>query len=239
MNQFLQEHWHESIVLVLGLVLFVFTTPILRLIIQQFVHHKNWGYIYANMVVTNIILPFRFLLLFGCFSVFIRWMDTPIWLQSINDCVLLLYSLIVALRSVDLAIRFIGDQQFHSMHQRWKILLNPIKQTIKFLLVLMTASFALQELGYNPLAWVASLSVGSLALALASKDTVANMFGLAVVVGDAPFKIGDRIKIKSTEGKVKSIGIRSTTLEMDDGTDVTIPNQQFTNSEIYNFKEKQ
>lgn len=239
MMDFFQEHWHESLILILGVILFVFATPILRLVIQQFFHHKNWGYVYANMVVSNVILPFRFLMLFMCISIFIRWMVTPTWLQSLNDCILLISSLMVALRSTDLVARIIGEKYFLGVHHRWKIVLNPVKQVVKFLLVLMCASFALQELGYNPLAWVASLSVGSLAVALASKDTVANMFGLAVVVGDSPFQIGDVIKIGSIEGEVISIGLRSTTLKLTDGgTKVTVPNQKFTNSEIYTIKEK-
>ena len=50
---------------------------------------------------------------------------------------------------------------------------------------------------------LASLSIGSLALAFAAKDALANVFGSFVIIVDKPFKVGDWISANGVEGTVE------------------------------------
>ena len=59
---------------------------------------------------------------------------------------------------------------------------------------------------------------------MASKDTVANMFGGLTIFMDGPFKLNDRVRISGFDGKIIEIGLRSTRLETLEGRVVTIPN---------------
>jgi len=93
----------------------------------------------------------------------------------------------------------------------------------------------LNNAGYDVAALLAGLGIGGLALAMAAKDSVSNIFGGITVLMDQPFKLGDRIKISGFDGTVKEIGIRTTRLETLDGRVVTIPNATFSGSAVENI----
>lgn len=93
---------------------------------------------------------------------------------------------------------------------------------------------ALNNAGYEVGAVLAGLGIGGLALAMAARDTVANMFGGFTIFTDRPFTIQDRVKVGSYDGVVDEIGIRSTRLRTSAGTLVTIPNSTFSDSAVEN-----
>ncbi len=93
---------------------------------------------------------------------------------------------------------------------------------------------ALENLGYKIGPLLAGLGIGGIALAMAAKDTVSNIFGGVTILVDKPFKIKDRIKINGYDGNVEEIGLRSTRIRTLAGTLVTIPNSKFTESPIEN-----
>lgn len=82
---------------------------------------------------------------------------------------------------------------------------------------------------------IASLGIGGLAVALAAKESIANLFGTVTIVFDKPFKVGDRILIDKYDGFVDAVGYRSTRLRLWNGNLVTIPNEKITNSSVENF----
>src|SRR5262249_19230210 len=57
---------------------------------------------------------------------------------------------------------------------------------------------------------VAGASVSGLTFALAAQDTLKNLFGHLMILLDRPFQVGDVIRIKGHEGRVESVGLRST-----------------------------
>jgi MscS family membrane protein len=93
---------------------------------------------------------------------------------------------------------------------------------------------ALNNAGYDVAALIAGLGIGGLALALAAKETIANIFGGITVFTDKPFKINDRIKIDGFDGTIIEIGIRVTRLKTLEGRIVTIPNSKFTGGMVEN-----
>jgi len=71
-------------------------------------------------------------------------------------------------------------------------------------------------------------------LAFASQDTIKNVFGAVMLIIDQPFTLGDTINIGSHEGKVESLGLRSTTIVMLDGQRLAIPNGDLATRAIVN-----
>jgi MscS family membrane protein len=93
---------------------------------------------------------------------------------------------------------------------------------------------ALNNAGYDVGALIAGLGIGGLALAMAAKDTVSNIFGGFTIFTDRPFKLNDRIKVAGFDGVIKEIGVRSTRLETLEGRIVTIPNSRFSDTPVEN-----
>ena len=114
------------------------------------------------------------------------------------------------------------------------LLLPALSKTLKGLIVVMAALVVMSDLGFNVLSFVAGLGIGGLALAMASKDFVANLFGAFSIYSDRMFKIGDRIKVKGVEGKVVDIGLRSIRLKQKDGTTIIVPNSLMTTNPVEN-----
>jgi MscS family membrane protein len=93
----------------------------------------------------------------------------------------------------------------------------------------------LQNLGVNVESLVLSLGVGSLAVGLAARDTLANMFAGFTIMLDRPFHLGDRIQLSTGEvGDVAAIGMRATRLVTPDDTVLVVPNSVLAQDRIVN-----
>lgn len=110
-----------------------------------------------------------------------------------------------------------------------------VRKGTKFIIWSMGIVVGLNNAGYDVGALLAGLGIGGLALAMAAKDTVSNMFGGFTIFVDKPFKINDKIKIKGIEGNVREIGLRSTRLETPEGRVVTMPNASFADNPVENI----
>ncbi len=113
-------------------------------------------------------------------------------------------------------------------------LLPVVRKTLKGLIWTVGTIVALNNVGFDVGAVLAGLGIGGLALAMAAKDTVSNLFGGIMIFTDKPFKLKDRIKIENFDGFITEIGIRSTRLKTLAGRIVTIPNAKFTEGMVEN-----
>lgn len=115
-----------------------------------------------------------------------------------------------------------------------KQVLPLIKSFVNAVVWIVAIIFALEQAGYNVGALLAGLGIGGLALAMAAKDSAANIFGGISIFSDKSFRVGDRIKIRGFDGIVEEVGVRVTRIRTFDGTLIIIPNSTFTNSELEN-----
>jgi MscS family membrane protein len=85
-------------------------------------------------------------------------------------------------------------------------------------------------------AFVTTLGIGSLAIALAAQAALANTVSGFVIMTDRPFAIGDRIEILEldTWGDVIDIGLRSTRIRTRDNRMVVVPNSVIGKSLVVN-----
>jgi MscS family membrane protein len=114
-------------------------------------------------------------------------------------------------------------------------LLPFVRVGLQLLVMAFTVVIVVQEWGYDVSALVAGLGLGGLAFSLAAQDTVANLFGFSMIVGDRPFVVGDTIKTADVEGVVERVGLRSTRIRQSDQALVTVPNKTLANSVIMNW----
>jgi len=113
-----------------------------------------------------------------------------------------------------------------------------LRKGIRMIIWIMAIVIGLNNAGYNVGAILAGLGIGGLALAMAAKDTVSNIFGGFTIFADQPFRLNDRVKIDGYDGTIIEIGVRSTRLRTLEGRIVTIPNSTFTDAPVENVSQE-
>ena len=66
------------------------------------------------------------------------------------------------------------------------------------------------ELGFPAYSVLAGLGVGGLAVALAARDSLANLLGSMLIMIEKPFRVGHVVRVAGSEGTVEDVGFRST-----------------------------
>ncbi|MCF8069762.1 MAG: mechanosensitive ion channel family protein [Desulfobacterales bacterium] len=119
------------------------------------------------------------------------------------------------------------------------ILVPLIGKCLRFIIAVIGGIMLVQNMtGIELKPLIASLGIGGLAVALASKESIANFFGTITILFDQPFHVGERITIDKYDGVVESVGLRSTRIRTLSGHLVTIPNEKVVNSSIENVAKR-
>lgn len=116
------------------------------------------------------------------------------------------------------------------------VLVPMLKKTSKVMVVAFGAILIAHSLTFDVASILAGLGIGGVAVALAAKDTISNLFGSVTVLMDRPFQIGDYVSLeKNLEGTVEQVGFRSTRLRTPYNSLVTLPNSVLANMAIDNY----
>ena len=116
-----------------------------------------------------------------------------------------------------------------------RILIPFLNKIVKFIIIALAVSIIAQEWGFEISGLIAGLGLGGLAVALAAKDALANIFGGVVIITDKPFTIGDWIATPSVEGTVEDITFRSTRIRGFAHALITVPNARLADEPITNW----
>ena len=165
-------------------------------------------------------------------------------LSPISDVVAKIAHVLLILTSGYLALQFLGvifiwlGKKVKATESSFDDVIVPIAKTAGIILIVISTIVALgKPFGVNFSGLLTGLGIGGMALALASKDTLGNFFGAVCLICDRPFDIGHWIKTSSGIcGYVRKIGLRSTNIETDDGSIVSIPNGTLASLTIENFE---
>jgi MscS family membrane protein len=139
------------------------------------------------------------------------------------------------IRLSDVAAEYISDMTKRTDSKLDDQLVPLIRKSLKVFVAVIAFVTVVQELGFNVSALVAGLGIGGLAVALAARDTLANLFGSFVILVDRPFQVGDWIVSGDVEGVVEEVGFRSTRIRTFAKTLITMPNSQLADSAINNW----
>jgi len=107
---------------------------------------------------------------------------------------------------------------------------------VRIAITVLAAIMALETLGVPVAPLLTTLGIGSLAVALALQETLANFFAGLHLLADRPVRPGDYIKIHDgEEGFVETIGWRSSRLRTTKNNIVIVPNQKLSQAILTNF----
>ncbi len=109
------------------------------------------------------------------------------------------------------------------------------KQILVIVLIMICLVMVLDILGFSVASIIAALGIGGAAIAFASQNTIANLYGSISIALDHPFRVGDFIKMANVMGTVEAIGLRSTQIRTLDNTLVSVPNNTVAAESIENF----
>lgn len=112
----------------------------------------------------------------------------------------------------------------------------PVAEKIVSLFLMGAALIViLKHFNYDIFSLVTALGIGSLAIGMAAKDTLAHMISGFTIMLDRPFRIGDRIQLVGGQiGDVADIGLRSTKIKTPDNQLLIIPNSDLCNTMLTN-----
>ena len=109
----------------------------------------------------------------------------------------------------------------------------------KVLLWAVVGLAMLSNLGVNITAFVASLGVGGIAIALAVQNILGDVFASLSIAVDKPFEVGDFIVVGSLAGTVEHVGLKTTRIRSLGGEQIVMANAEMIGSTIQNYKKLQ
>ena len=162
------------------------------------------------------------------------------WDRALNNIFFLIFLIIgfnLTWRLTVCVFKWYKEEIAHRTETKLDDLLVPFLRRVA--LIILTAVVTIMLLSYFEVdvsGLVATLGIGSLAIALAAQAALGDLFSGVIIMIDQPFRIGDRVDIKDldTWGDVMDIGLRSTQIRTRDNRMVIVPNGVIGKSLIVN-----
>ena len=158
--------------------------------------------------------PLRFALTFSIYKLLIPAIGLPELVKriSIGTTGLLLALSVMwgGWRLIDMSGEYFFRRSAQSASSVDNIVVSLGFGALKLALIAGGLIFIAMELSLPYEGVLAGLSIGGLAVAFASKETLSNVFGAGILAIDRPFRRGDWIIAGDAQGTVEHVGIRST-----------------------------
>ena len=196
-----------------------------------------------TVIIKNLVRPLSYILLFNgfdiCWEIIYYPQNPPELVSKIFD----ISYIVSAAWFFVIIIEYYGTiflttfSRKHYQNVRAEIV-NLILKVLYSIVVIIAALAILARMGFNITTLVASLGIGGLAVALATKDILANFFASVMILFDNAFSQGDWISCNKIEGTVVEIGLRRTTIRTFDNALLFVPNSVFVNDAICNWNRR-
>lgn len=234
---FLLEPWQWIGFLILFLVAFFFER-ILTISVRPLVRKLSRfeGQTLPQDMLARFERPFGWLLLAWLWVAGIPLLDLPVHIYSpvrmTVELITIVLTVWTAYALADIACWPLQVKADRSENKFDDMLVPLLRRTLKILVVLIGVVVFVSNITGDLWHILAGLSIGSLAIGFAAKDSVENLFGTFTVLLDGPFKIGDLVKLGDIEGTVEEVGFRSTRIRTPEDSLVTVPNSRFISSHV-------
>lgn len=115
------------------------------------------------------------------------------------------------------------------------LLIPLMSKAVKMFILALGLIFVAESLNMPITSLLAGVGIGGIALAVAARGTLENVFGTVSVTLDRPFRVGDWVKIGDIEGNVEQFSLRSTRVRTYNQSLVTVPNATLVSAAIENY----
>lgn len=161
--------------------------------------------------------------------------DIMKWIKGAVFVVVAYYVIGFILALFDYTLARVAVQRDGKNGQQAKTAFYGLKLILRIVIWVIAGMLVLSNLGLNMTSLVASLGIGSIAVALAVQNILKDLFSSFSIYFDRPFEIGDTIVIGDKQGNVKHIGLKTTRIQTLQGEELIISNSELTASQVQNF----
>lgn len=106
---------------------------------------------------------------------------------------------------------------------------------IKYTILIIGLVSALDAVGINTGALLASLGIVGVTIGFAARDSLSNFISGIIIFIDRPFVLGDLVEIDDKYGRVSEITLRSTRIVTSDGRMLAVPNTEIVNKTVASY----
>jgi small-conductance mechanosensitive channel len=159
-------------------------------------------------------------------------------LEGIYFVLFLVIGFAVAWRLItNIAIWYERQLSLGSKMELGRQLMPFLRRVALIILTVIAAIMLLDYFNVEISGFVATLGIGSLAIALAAQAALSDTISGFIIMIDRPYRIGDRIEIQDldTWGDVEDIGLRSTRIRTRDNRMAIVPNSVISKSLVVNY----
>jgi small-conductance mechanosensitive channel len=215
-----------------GFALKAFLFARFRRIVQKTESHLD------DLFVGALNAPLNLLIVLAAFSALAHWTPFGKHFIQTNTNVGTIAKLLTVLAGVLFADRLLRGAVVH-YSDRVEVLRTAgglLQGLMRALVIALGLLVLLDSLGVSITPILASLGIGSLAVAFALQPTLENFFAGVQIIVDRPVLPGHFIKLESgEEGYVEKIGWRTTWIRLLPNNMVIIPNKQLVSSRVLNY----
>jgi len=239
---FNQTFWiNSAIVVVATLVIYWILRSLIRFISNRIARYSEHRHVRATAIVVEILRSTsQTLLLIFSLLIALKFVDLPsAWSNTISHGWFLAFIVQLALW-IDCGIRlWLQSLLRDPLHVR-----NPVTTVIlgillRILVWVMMVLAILSNMGINITALVASLGVGGIAIALAIQTVLSDVFASLAIGLDRPFEHGDFVVFGDIAGSIEHIGLKTTRLRSLSGEQIVCSNTILLQQTIHNYKRMQ
>lgn len=110
-----------------------------------------------------------------------------------------------------------------------------VETAIKYTVLTIGVVSALDAVGINTGALLASLGIVGVTIGFAARDSLSNFISGIIIFIDRPFVLGDLVEIDDKYGRVSEITLRSTRVVTSDGRMLAVPNTEIVNKTVASY----
>ncbi len=107
---------------------------------------------------------------------------------------------------------------------------------VRVLLWTVVLLAVLSNVGVNITAFIASLGVGGIAVALAAQNILGDLFASVAIALDKPFEVGDFVVLGPVAGTVEVVGVKTTRIRSLGGEQIVMSNTELLKQTVSNYK---
>lgn len=184
----------------------------------------------------------RWLLLLAALLIGVGLLDLPArWSDRVDQMWFVALALQLALwatRAIGVGVRGyeLRNGRSGSQLSASGTLLSWFLRTVLWAVVLLAV---LSNVGVNITAFVASLGVGGIAVALAVQNILGDLFASLSIAVDKPFEVGDFIASDAGVGTVEYVGLKTTRIRALSGEQIVVGNTELLKQPVKNFRRMQ